>query len=313
MTDKAHERHLNMLETALGPDLMALLNDDKVTDILLNPDGIVVAERLLERKSITPIRIDPMAAENIIKLVASLKDEVANSISPIVASELPFHGSRFQGVLPPVVDNPTFAIRKRASIVFSLDDYVASGALSLTLKKQLEAAVINRKNIMVAGGTGSGKTTFMNALLNALKDTHDRVVAIEDLPELQINVSDLVTLNTTPTVSMGMLVKMTLRMRPDRIMIGEVRDGAALDLLKAWNTGHPGGICTIHANSAEATLYRLEDLLQEVVVNVPRSLISQAVDLVVFLQRDKAGKHQIKTVSEVVVRKEGQFILKDLR
>ena len=312
MTDQAKRRHLEMLQTALGPELIALLDDKKVIDIMLNPDGVIVVEKLLAGKHLSEIRLTEAQAENIIKLVASLKDEVTNSLNPMVASELPIHGARFQGVLPPVVQSPVFAIRKRASIIFTLDDYVKSGALLPTLKNKLQKAVLDRQNIMIAGGTGSGKTTFMNGLLNELKESSDRIIAIEDLPELQINVKDCVNLNTTPAVSMRDLVKTTLRMRPDRIMIGEVRDGAALDLLKAWNTGHPGGLCTIHANSAASTLNRLEDLIQEVVVNVPETLIGDAVDLVIFLQRDKSGKHVVQEVVEVLGRKKGQYELKSL-
>lgn len=310
MTEQAKRRHLSMLETALGAELIALLNDADITDIILNPDGLVVIEKLRAGKSVTTLRIDPGQAENIIKLVASLDDDIANSQHPMVATELPMHGARFQGILPPVVEHPVFAIRKRANMIFSLDDYVQSGALSKILKVSLTEAVLARKNIMIAGGTGSGKTTFMNALLNELQTSTDRIVAIEDLPELQINVADCVHLTTTPAVSMRDLVKTTLRMRPDRIMIGEVRDGAALDLLKAWNTGHPGGLCTIHANSAAATLSRLSDLIQEVSVNVPQTLIAEAIDLLVFLERDKQGKHCVGEVIEVCGMKEGEYVLK---
>ncbi|MDA7742533.1 ATPase, T2SS/T4P/T4SS family, partial [Francisellaceae bacterium] len=159
------------------------------------------------------------------------------------------------------------------------------------------------------GGTGSGKTTFSNALLDILTGTDDRILVIEDLPELQVRVDDLVTMTTTSHVSMRDLVKGSLRMRPDRIIIGEVRDGAALDLLKAWNTGHPGGVCTIHANSVESVPYRLEDLIQEAVITVPRSLILQSVDLIVFISRDKAGKRKITDISELKGYENGEYIL----
>ena len=288
------ERQLNMLKTAFGLKIMSLLHDDKVVEIMLNPDGRVHCERIGEGKVITDIVIAPEQSENILKLVASFKNQVANEENPEIAAELPFEGARFQGWLPPVVAQACFSIRRRAVAVFTLDQYVEQGALTHTQAQLLKSAMLDRKNIVIVGGTGSGKTTFANALLAQLSGADDRVLVIEDLPELQVKVQDLVTMTTTSSVSMKGLVKGSLRMRPDRIIIGEVRDGSALDLLKAWNTGHPGGVCTIHANSVESTPYRFEDLIQEAVVTVPRTLILQAIDLIVFISRDKAGKRKIR-------------------
>ena len=294
------ERQIKMLETAFGKDIMYYLYDDKTVEIMLNPDGRLHYERIGEGKVATDIYIPSEQSENIIKLVASFTNKIANEQNAEVAGELPFQGARFQGWLPPVVERSCFAIRRRAIAVYTLQDYVDQGALTHSQADFLINAVKTRQNIVVVGGTGSGKTTFTNALLQQLSGSDDRVLVVEDLPELQVQVEDLVTMTTTSYVTMRDLVKGSLRMRPDRIIIGEVRDGAALDLLKAWNTGHPGGVCTIHANSVESAPYRFEDLLQEVVVTVPRNLILQAIDLIVFIQRDKAGKRIVTDIVELI-------------
>lgn len=301
---KSHEivsgRKLNMLKTAFGDQVLEYLYDDTTIEIMLNPDGRVHYEKLGEGKQISNIILTPQQAENIVKLVAAYKNGVADEKNPEVATDLPFGGARFQGWLPPVVHQATFSIRRRAKSIFTLDEYVKQGALTQTQSDYLKRAVLERKNIIIVGGTGSGKTTFANALLDVLHGADDRILVLEDLPELQVRVDDLVDMTTSTYVSMHDLVKGSLRMRPDRIIIGEVRDGAALDLLKAWNTGHPGGICTLHANSAESTPYRLEDLIQEAVVTVPRNLILQAIDLITFIQRDKKGIRRITDIMELV-------------
>jgi len=297
---KTTRRHLDMLTTSLGSDIATLLENPDVIEIMLNPDGKLWAEAYGKGKYFTNIIFNPKQATNIIKLIAAYHQEIADYEHPEVACELPESRSRFQGWLPPVVVAPTFTIRKRAVRIFTLDNYVESGSLTSEQAEQLRISIKERKNILVAGGTGSGKTTFVNALLYELKDCKDRVIVLEDLPELQIAVADCVKLMATNEVSMRDLVKGVLRMRPDRIIIGEVRDGSALELLKAWNTGHPGGICTIHANSPEATISRLEDLVHEVVSVVPAHLIREAIDLIVFMQRDHAGNYKVSSIAEPV-------------
>lgn len=307
--EQVKNRYLEMLATSLGPDIMGLLEDSQVIEIMLNPDGHLWVERLAEGKSFTGVVIPPEQSENIVKLVASYKNEVAGIHNPSVSTEIPFHSARFQGWLPPVVNQPTFAIRKRATHVFTLADYQKTGALSAAAVAYLKKAVLARKNIIVVGGTGSGKTTFANALLALLKDSDDRMLVLEDLPELQIEARDVVMMTTTPKVTMRDLVKGCLRMRPDRIIIGEVRDGAALELLKAWNTGHPGGLCTLHANSVESTPLRLEDLIQESVITVPRNLILQAIDVVVFMDRNAQGLRCVQAIAKLDGYDRGGYIL----
>lgn len=306
-------RYLAMLETAFGSDILEFMQDDQVIEIMLNPDGKLWVERLFKGKVDTGMEIPSERSENIIKLVASYKNDIANADVPSVSTELPLQAARFQGWLPPVVSRPTFAIRKHAKIIFTLDDYQKAGSISASQRKYLEKSIQDRKNIIIVGGTSSGKTTFANALLQVLSDSPDRVLVLEDLPELQVNVPDCVNMTATDVVSMRDLVRGCLRMRPDRIIIGEVRDGAALELLKAWNTGHPGGLCTIHANSAESTPLRIEDLIQEVVVTVPRNLILQAIDLIVYIERDKKGLRKIKSINELQGFNGKEYVVKAVK
>jgi type IV secretion system protein VirB11 len=210
---------------------------------------------------------------------------------------LPETGERFEGLLPPVVAAPTFAIRKPAVAVFTLNDYVAAGIMTSGQAEALRAAVAARKNILVAGGTSTGKTTLTNALLAEVAKTADRVVLIEDTRELQCPAPNLVALRTKDgVVSLSDLVRSSLRLRPDRIPIGEVRGAEALDLLKAWGTGHPGGVGTIHAGSALGALRRLEQLIQEAVVTVPRALIAETIDVVAVL----SGRGRERRLTELM-------------
>ncbi len=299
LADKSKGRHLDMLKTALGAEIVGLLADNDVIEIMLNPDGKLWAESYSKGKYFTGVVISDKQAANIIKLAAAYHQEIVDYDHPEVACELPESSARFQGWLPPVAGAPTFTVRKRATMIFTLDDYVKAGSLTLEQAERLKQDIKNRKNILIAGGTSSGKTTFANALLYELKDCKDRIIVLEDLPELQVSAEDCVKLTTTSTVSMRTLVKGILRMRPDRIIIGEVRDGSALELLKAWNTGHPGGICTIHANSPDATISRLEDLVHEVVSVVPNHLIQEAVNIIIFMQREHDGKYAVSSITEL--------------
>ena len=223
---------------------------------------------------------------------------------PRISATLPVTGERFQGAFMPIVANPAFAIRKRPEIVFTLKDYIREGIMSEAMAEALRQAAETRQNLLIAGGTGSGKTTLANAILALPAFARDRVVLIEDTAELQCSAEDrleMLTKRTEPPVTMTDLVRDTLRLRPDRIIIGEVRDGSALDLLKAWNTGHPGGLATIHANSAVEALSRLEDLIGEVTQRVPYRAIAQAINLVVFIERTPDGR-RVRSVTRVLGR-----------
>jgi len=296
------ERRRAMLRTAMGPAIAAALADARVIEVMVNPDGALRLDILGEGRVDTDVRIEPAQVERIIRLVASHAHSEVHGDAPIVSAELPPHGEgrageRFEGVLPPVSPAPCFAIRKPAERLYGLDDYVRDGIMDQAAADRLKAAVVQRFNILVAGGTSSGKTTLANALLAEMASVDERVILIEDTRELRSPASDTVALRTRPgIVSMADLVRSTLRLRPDRIVIGEVRGPEALDMLKAWNTGHPGGIATVHANSAAAALLRLEQLVQEAVVTVPRRLIAEAVDLIVFI----SGRGLLRRVDSIV-------------
>ena len=285
-----------MLRTAMGPEIAAALADPLVVEVMVNPDGALRLDRLGEGRSDTGVRLEAAQVERIVRLVASHARSEIHGGAPIVSAELPPHGEglageRFEGVLPPVAPAPCFAIRKPASRVHRLADYVAEGIMSAAVARTLAEAVVDRRNVLVAGGTSSGKTTLANALLAEMAALDERVILIEDTRELQCAAPDVVALRTRPGVAaMADLVRSTLRLRPDRIVVGEVRGGEALDMLKAWNTGHPGGIATVHANSASAALHRLEQLVQEAAVIVPRRLIAEANDHVVFIAGRGVGR-----------------------
>lgn len=299
------ERRRRMLITALGADIAAAMRDPLVVEIMVNPDGALRLDRLGEGRSDTGVRMASDQVERIVRLVASHARAEVHAEHPIISAELPPHvegraGERFEGVLPPVSSAPCFAIRKPATRLHTLDDYVADGLMSAIQAEALRTAVARRDNILVAGGTSSGKTTLANALLADMAEERSgqdaRVILIEDTRELQCPLPDMVALRTRPPqVSMRELVRSTMRLRPDRIIVGEVRGPEALDMLKAWNTGHPGGVATVHANSAIAALYRVEQLCQEAVATVPRQLIAEAIDLVVFI----AGRGVDRRVSTI--------------
>jgi type IV secretion system protein VirB11 len=235
-------------------------------------------------------------AERIIRLVAAHVRTEVHAGAPILSAELPETGERFQGVLPPVARAPSFAIRKRALHIMTLARYVTDGVLTEAQASFLRTAVRERQNIVIAGGTSTGKTTLANALLDEIAQTRDRVLILEDTVELQCRSDDHMCMRTEPGVStMADLVRATLRLRPDRIVVGEVRGAEALDLLKAWGTGHPGGIATVHAGSAHGALTRLEQLVQEVSLTVPRGLIAEAVNVIVFI----AGRGHARRVQEI--------------
>lgn len=282
---------LDSLKHNLGPIVTKALDDDNVIEIMLNPDGKLWLDTF-DAGMVEVSTIPASSAAGILSQVASILGAVVTKNSPIVEGELPLDGSRFEGLFPPVVVNPTFTIRKKAIKIFTLDDYVRSGIMSLEQKQIICNAIANKKNILVVGGTGSGKTTLTNAILAELANVSgdERLVIIEDTSELQCLAKNKVMLHTNLHTNMQQLLKATMRLRPDRIIVGEVRGGEALDLLKAWNTGHPGGVCTVHANSCAGGLIRLQQLIAEIVPNPMDDLIQEAVDLVIFIKKTKEGR-----------------------
>jgi type IV secretion system protein TrbB len=303
-------RGARMLRTALGPAIAAYLRDASVVEVMLNPDGRLWIDRLKGGLEDTGARLSSADGERIVRLVAHHVGAEVHPASPRVSAELPETGERFEGLIPPVVAAATFSIRRPAAAVFTLDDYVAAGIMQRDQAEVLRLAVQGRRNVLVAGGTSTGKTTLVNALLAEVAKSSDRVILIEDTRELQCAAPNLVALRTKDGVaSLSDLVRSSLRLRPDRIPVGEVRGAEALELLKAWGTGHPGGIGTIHAGSALGALRRLEQLIQEAVITVPRALIAETINLIVVL----AGRGSQRRIAELATASElaanGDYVL----
>lgn len=306
----ARARQMEALRRNVGVDVMRLLEDPGVVEVMLNPDGGLWVDVMGEgmRQVST---MDPVRSLSIINSVAALLGTVVTVDQPILECELPIDGSRFEALIPPLVHQPIFTIRKKALLVFTLADYVAKGIMTAQQKETVEEAVANRENILVAGGTGTGKTTFANAVLHATSiiTPNHRIVIIEDTLELQCAAPNTVFLRTAENTDMTRLLRATMRLRPDRIVVGEVRDGAALALLKAWNTGHPGGVGTVHANSAEAALVRIGQLIQEAGVPAQPELIAEAVNVVVSIKRTVEGR-VIDQIAKVAGFEGGKFVIR---
>ncbi|WKL23585.1 P-type conjugative transfer ATPase TrbB (plasmid) [Agrobacterium tumefaciens] len=287
----SHSRLVRKLQEAFGDQLCAALDDNSVVEIMLNPDGKLFVEHLGQGISAVG-EMSSTAAEVVIGTVAhALRSEVDLN-HPIISGELPIGGHRFEGLLPPVVTRPIFSIRRRASRLIPLEDYIGQGVMTEIQAAKIRSAINSRLNIVVSGGTGTGKTTLANAIIAEINNQapDDRIIILEDTAEIRCASANVVLMRTSDTVDMGRLLKSTMRLRPDRIVVGEVRDGAALTLLKAWNTGHPGGVTTVHANTATSALRRLEQLTAEVSQLPMREVIGEAVDLVVSVERTARGR-----------------------
>ncbi|MHB1668941.1 P-type conjugative transfer ATPase TrbB [Thiomonas sp.] len=296
---QVHDRQSEALRRAMGSEILDPLGDPQVVEIMLNPDEALWVDRLgagMERVAI----IEPVRALTIVNTVAAMLDAVVTPDRPILECELPLDGSRFEALIPPLVERASFALRKKAALVFTLADYVAKGIMTQAQCQAIEDAVADRRNILVSGGTGTGKTTLANAILEAVArvSRDHRIVVIEDTRELQVNAENVVFLRTSDNTDMTKLLRATMRLHPDRIVVGEVRDGSALALLKAWNTGHPGGVGTVHANDASAALTRVGQLIQEAGVPPNPELIAEAVNVVVSIRRAIEGR-RVEEVSLV--------------
>lgn len=316
MPSTTEQRLIDAFRNSLGPAIREALDCPTVVEVMVNDCGRVRIDTLGKGRLETEYTMPPGSAEAVIRLVANHIGETVSSDHPLVAGTIPLTGERFQGILPPLCVAPNFTIRKKPVNIFRLDDYVTNGLMTPEQSELLKNAVVDHKNIIVSGGTSSGKTTLLNALLAEQAVVDDRVVLIEDTRELQCSARDqvqLLTKRTEPKITIRDLVQTTLRLRPDRIIVGEIRDGAAaLEMLKAWNTGHDGGLGTLHANNALEALHRLEDLVGEVVSNVPQRLIGSAVDVVVQIRRTKNGR-RVEEIVTVNGAENGTYLTNDLR
>jgi len=288
------ERRLDeLLRRQLGPRILAAIADPQITEIIVNEDGRVWFESYGRGMHEAGLLLGASQIESLIGTVAASLGAVANATNPIVEGELPIGGIRFEGLLPPVARKPCCVMRKPAQVLYTIDDYVRDGILSEAHAEVFRKTIDERLNIVIAGGTGSGKTTLAGGLINEMverSDPSERYVIIEDTLEIQCRARNLVQLHTAESADMTRLVRTTMRLRPDRIIIGEVRGAEALALLKAWNTGHPGGVTTIHANSARAALTRLSSLVQEAGVPPQPELIAETINLLAFIVRTPAGR-----------------------
>jgi type IV secretion system protein TrbB len=309
------ERRLEALRHALGATALAALIDPDVVEILANPDGQLILDKIGGGRVATGETLSPEARDRVIRLIADYVGEPVLPEDPRLSGVLPQTGERFQGVLPPVSRAPAFSIRKRPARIFTLSDYQEQGIVSADQRDLIETAATDRKNILISGGTSSGKTTLANAILALPAFCETRTILIEDTPELQCSAWDQVALLTRRTpklIGVVDLVRDSLRLRPDRIVVGEMRDGAAaLETLKAWNTGHPGGLSTIHANSAADALLRLEDLTSEVAAIVPRRAIGQAIDLVIHIARTREGR-RVEGLIEISGTEDEHYLMRQI-
>jgi type IV secretion system protein VirB11 len=299
--DLAMERRLEKLRRDFGPTFLAALNDPKTIDILLNADGKLWQQKL--GGLMAPIgSMSAARAEAVMRTIAACLNTVITWDQPAIEGELPLDGSRFAGQLPPIVSAPTFAIRKRASSVFTLAQYVSQRIMTPEQKEILCESIREHKNILVIGSTGSGKTTLTNGLIHEMTSAFpdERVIIIEDTGEIQCAARNAVLYHTTAEITMTKLLRISLRMQPHRILVGEVRGPEALDLLMAWNTGHPGGIATLHSNTASSALTRLSSLIS-MARDYPKPiepLIGEAVDLIVHIAKETDSR-RIKEILRV--------------
>jgi type IV secretion system protein VirB11 len=292
MSEEVKSRLIEKMKRELGDGIIGFLEDDDVIEVMLNDDGRIWVVRFSEPDAIeTDIAMPAERSLAFIGTVASYYNKTVHESDTIVDGVLPIDGSRINGVIPPTTKEPSFNIRKKAKRIYTLDDYIAQGRMTETDRKIICGAVRGRENILLAGATGSGKTTLTNAVLHEINRVHPahRIISMEDTEELQIPQKNKVRMFTDDNTSMQKLLFTAMRKSPDRIIIGEVRNGVALDLLKSWNTGHPGGVTTIHANSCLEALSRLEMLILEAIPNPMRRLIGQSVGLILFIEKTGTG------------------------
>ena len=304
------------LDVVLGAEVVDLMHRGDVTEIYNNDDGYIRYQSHEEGKVKTNIYLSPEQYQAIIELVAGQVGKIVNEDVPSLSAEIAGYGCRFQGELPPIVRTPQMNIRKKAVKIFSLEDYVRDGVLSGNYKEYIEEAIAMRKNILIVGGTGTGKTTFLNAILDAIAriSPYHRIISLEDLPELQCPADDYSPMFTKQDTGQGgirynmtRLLADCMRRSPDRIVVGEVRDGAAYTMLKAWNTGHEGGACTVHANGAEEGLTRIKSLAQEDpdAAGDLKELIGEAVDVVVSISHLELGDGKKSRIVRDIIEVDG--------
>lgn len=299
---ESQKRLYEKLTRDLGSVIIDALTDTDINEIMLNPDGGL----WLDSHTKGMYRIGSMPriqATAIVNTVAGIHELVLSRDKPHLEAELPIYGAlkgqRLTAQVPPVVSSPSFTIRKRAEKIYTLDDYVDSKLLEPAQATLIRELILSRANILVCGGPGSGKTTMTNAVLaevSKLTPEH-RIALLEDLPELQCHAPNVLAMLTSEGSPMMRLIRTCVRSRIDRIFIGEVRGGEVLDMLKAWNTGCSGGVCTIHANGISEGIQRVLDLSMEAgLINPPLSLVNHTIDAVISVVRTPTQKGLIQDI-----------------
>ncbi len=277
------------------------LKNINIGEIILNSDGKLW---LIDHQSHTHFEGTVLSEQAIgfVHALAQFEKQYLNDKTPYLDAILPFNGERINVRIPPMTKNVSFNIRKKSAHVYSLQDYVNKKIVTQEQANILMQAIIDRKNILVSGSPASGKTTLTNALLDTMArvmpEGH-RVLLLEQIPELQCNAKNTESFLTSLHCDMNKLLWTAMRSSPDCLVVGEVRDGAALDLLKAWNTGCHGGVATIHANHARAAIQRLLDLSCEVSVTPPYTLIAEAIDIIIHIQANKKN-NPTRQVTEII-------------
>lgn len=295
---ESEDRLINLLKYSLG-EIVPYLEDKDVIEVMLNPDGMLWIDTLSKGMLNTGLTVKAHDALRVIQTVATHVDKIVDVRNPILSAELPESGSRFEGIIPPIVINPTFTIRKKGLKIFTLDDYISRGTLTERQKEIILEGVKKKLNLLIIGATSTGKTTFTNAIINEISKTDDRLVIIEDTQEIQSASPNTVFLRTSEFITMRDCLKSTMRLRPDRIIVGEIRDEAGLDLITAWNSGHSGGVSTIHAGSIKGGLKQLERYIQRVSVNKQQDLIADTVNIVIVLKRIVENGNVVRKVNNI--------------
>ena len=275
---------VSALRQALGTVICAALDDHDVVEVLLNIDGRLWVERVSSGREPLDMMLTPGEGERIIRALGTQLGVEVNRGQPLLSAVLPGTGDRFEGALPPVAPGPAFALRKRAAGVAALEGYVDGGIMTTAQAEYLRLAVQKRQNILIAGGSGVGKTTLANTLLAEMAATAENVLVLEDKAELQCTTNHQVPLRTSPELaSMSELVCAAERLRPDRFVLGEVQGAEALEVLNLWNKSRPGGLTTIQAGSMQGALLRLEHLISPEPEETARALIADTIQVVVYL------------------------------
>lgn len=301
--EKDQQNKINFLKANLIK-IQPLLKDKMILEIMLNQDGVIRVDVVGKGKMKTDIYLSQMEGKRIIEVVASYAGTAVTKDKPIVEATLP-DGERFSGILYGSTQGlPTFSIRKKSEYIIPLEKYIENKTITKSQAEFLEQAVLGRKNILIVGGTSSGKTTFANAILKGLSNTKDRVLVLEEVRELQVNTDDVNYYTATNELNIQDLLRFCMRMTPDRIIVGELRKGEeCMEMLKAWNSGHNGGIATIHANGAKEGLIKVEQYLGEVSEKSQVNLIVDAIDVVVSLVKEES----VRRVKEVAILKGFNF------